>query len=187
MDDLQARPDRTVRDTGRSGRSMGVPAGHPADARLGQEIPKMRRAMRAVVLGGALIGSAAAVLATASACGLVTHRPGGNMRSNDRHVYESTPYEPYTLELMDLRTGEAMWKVDVPVGRKAVIAFYPGRIDDAGSGYPDMMRWEIYDTKQGVNTLRSAIAVPPAHLRRIDVSLRDIPEFPPDDFEPPQD
>lgn len=137
--------------------------------------------MRTRTLAACLISLAG--LGTLAACGLSAHRPGGNMRSDDRHVYVSTPHMPLSVELIDLSTGEAIWRVDVPVGQKAVVQFYQERVDDAGEGYTDLMRWEVYSAKQNINALRSAMAVPPAHLRRLDLKVREAPEFPADEYD----
>jgi hypothetical protein len=115
----------------------------------------------------------------AGGCSLTEMRPGGNMRSNDRFTWQSKTYEPYTITLVDTRTGEEFWAMDVPVGQKLTVQFYENKAKQAPPETPAMMRWELIPETQKIAPLRNTMNVPPAHARRIDVSLRTIPEFPP--------
>lgn len=112
--------------------------------------------------------------------GCVTHQPGGNQRSDDQFTYVSTAFLPVDVTLIDTRSGEEFWSVEVPVGQKLVIQFYEGRSKDASAKTPDLLRWEMYDAKRSMSPLRNEMAVPPSDLVRIDVSYRNGPEYPPE-------
>lgn len=112
--------------------------------------------------------------------GCMTHRPGGNMRSDDQFTYESTAFLPVSVTLIDTRTDEAFWSVEVPVGQKLVIQFYEGKAKQASPKTPDLLRWEMYSAKRSISTLRNAMAVPPSDLVLIDVNYREGPEYPPE-------
>lgn len=102
---------------------------------------------------------------------------GGIPSSQDGHRYISTSWSPTTVTLVDTRTGETLWAVDVPVGRQLTVKFYPGKNPDLPDR-PDRMRWELQDIGENtVTSLENAMAVPPASSRRLDVSLRRSPEF----------
>jgi len=112
--------------------------------------------------------------------GCVTHHPGGNQRSDDQFTYVSTAFLPVNITLVDTRTSESFWSVEVPVGEKLVIQFFKDRAKQASANTPDLLRWEMYDAKRNISPLRNAMAVPPADLVRIDVSYREGPEYPPE-------
>ncbi len=98
--------------------------------------------------------------------------------SRDAHVYESTPSMPMTVTIVDWTTGEELWALDVPVDRKLKIRFYDDRTARGASGNRQaMMRWEVMSPDKDSGDLNNEVAVPLAHSRRIDVSIRDVPEF----------
>lgn len=114
---------------------------------------------------------------TGAGCSLLEMRPGGNMRSEDMFTYISDPYQPLTITLVDTRDNQEFWSVDVPIGKKLTIRFYEDKGE--GSDYaPDVMRWQIYDQSMGMTKLRNQIPVPGAESRRIDVTMREGPEYP---------
>ncbi|GJM19264.1 MAG: hypothetical protein DHS20C14_14770 [Phycisphaeraceae bacterium] len=132
-----------------------------------------RRALR--------IALAAAALPALLSAGCLGHNPGGNMSSNDFFTYQSTAHMPLSVTLVDTRDGTPFWSVDVPVGQKLVLGFHKDKAEQASVMTPDLMRWEVYSAKQSTNTLRNAMSVPPSDCRRLDVAMRDAPEFPTDD------
>ncbi|GAB4385223.1 MAG: hypothetical protein Kow0022_10310 [Phycisphaerales bacterium] len=119
--------------------------------------------------------SAALLSALLAGC---AYRPGGGpMVSEDRFTYVSTPYEPKTLTLVDTRTGEVIWTMEVPVGQRVTLQFYKGK-SKGYADYPDVMRWEVQKADASWDAvLRSQIAVPDRWSRRLDMTLRDVPEF----------
>lgn len=114
-----------------------------------------------------------------TAClGLMSALLVGCNASRDAHVYESTPMLPMTVTIVDSTTGESLWAMDVPVNQKLKIRFYDDRTaDDASGTRQAMMRWDLMGPDKNSGTLKNEVPVPLAHSRRIDVSLRDIPEF----------
>ncbi|MBC7835994.1 MAG: hypothetical protein H7Y88_12975 [Phycisphaerales bacterium] len=130
---------------------------------------------RLVVRMGVLCIGAAAL----GAC----YYPGGPWYSADRYTYVSTAWQPQTITLTDTRTGEVIWSQDVPVGKQLVIDFTS---EDSTSdvnpvvdpAHPDMMEWEIMDAGTRFGQLDNAIAVPPADSRRVEMTLRPVPEYP---------
>ncbi len=130
--------------------------------------PLLTRAVSIIAFGAVVTGSG---------CSLFTMRPGGVMRSQDQFTYISTPYQPLTVTLLDTRDSQEFWSVDVPIGKKLTIRFYEDKGE--GSDYaPDVMRWQIYDQDMASTRLRNQIPVPGSESRRIDVSLREGPEYP---------
>jgi hypothetical protein len=92
--------------------------------------------------------------------------------------YISTPDAPQTVSLKDTRTGETLWTVEVPVGRKLHVVFLqqPGRAEAQGW---DEMQWDLVASDKDANFIRNTMRVPPPSARRLDVALRAPGEFPP--------
>lgn len=127
-------------------------------------------ALRAVMAGGA-----ASLLA-----GCYTE--GGGQMSMDRFTYVSTPSQPKSITLVDTRTFEAIWSIDVPVGQQVAVQFVKdakaveGVTPDAYR--PDIMRWSLMKAYDMSGDLDNAIAVPPSYCRRLEMKLRPSPEMP---------
>lgn len=119
------------------------------------------------MMGGLLLGAA-----WLSGC----HAPGGTMHSDDRFTYVSTAWQPWTVSLVDTRTGEALWSVDVPVGQQLGLGFIRG----AGPNMykPDLMQWGLMEAGQMIGTRDNQLPVPPYSARRIESSIRATPEMP---------
>lgn len=117
---------------------------------------------------------AAAVLLTSTGC----YSIGGVPASRDKFQYESHPLMPATVTIVDTRTGEAVWSMDVPVGQKLAIRFYDGReADDATPTLPALMRWQVVDIGDGAGSLKNEVAVPMATARKVNYELREGPEY----------
>lgn len=124
-----------------------------------------------------VIGVALALLTLGSLSGCLT--PGGAMRSADEFTYVSTPWEPLSITLYDRRDSTPLWTVDVPIGSKVSVRFYPDKDTSGSVRMPDIMRWEIFDEEKSLRRLTNAMAVPGAGSRLLKVSLRDdAPAFP---------
>lgn len=106
-----------------------------------------------------------------SAC----HFQGGSLYSDDKHTFVSTTWRPWTVTLIDTRTGEPMWSMDVPVGRQLVMQFRKGT--GPNEFKPDMMDWEIREAGRR-GALHNQIPVPPTYARRLEPTLRPTPEAP---------
>ncbi len=96
--------------------------------------------------------------------------------SRDIATYASTSWLPQTVNVIDTRTGETIWSIDVPVGQQVVVDFNAGGGDN--EYYPDTMRWALFEAGTGNGRLRNSIAVPPVDARLIEPTLRPAPEWP---------
>lgn len=117
-----------------------------------------------LVLGGALLGGCWGVGGTR---GWVP----------DSYTYESTPDMPYTVSIVDARTGETLWSLDVPVEQQLSFNFVKG--DNQDLAYPDKMSWDVWEMGTRWGNPKNELAVPAAHSRIIDAKLRKAPELPP--------
>ena len=127
-----------------------------------------RVGFRRLAAASVLIASASIVLAGCS-------RPGGVIGSRDRHNYQSTAMEPKTVRVLDARSGEVLWSLDVPVGQTLSIQFDDNKFDSVT--LPDRMKWGTAPIGDGVS-MDEEIQVPPADSRRIEWDIRNIPEYP---------
>ena len=125
--------------------------------------------------------SLAAVGALAAAsCGPTSpYRPffdeGGSGASIDEFTYVSSSYSPKTVTVVDTRTGESVFALDIPVGQQLVVNF-----DDKSANkdkyMSGTMRWAVMPAGNRYGSLRNRIDVPPPGSRRIDMTLREGPE-----------
>jgi hypothetical protein len=115
-------------------------------------------------------------LLAASGC----HNPQGGIMpyTGGTTTYYSTEQYPCTITLVDTRTGEPFFTLEVPVGKQLTLDFREGEGDDAVNT-PDLMRYEVWPIGTAVGTLRNAQTVPDRWSRRIDVDYRRAPEYPP--------
>ncbi len=117
---------------------------------------------------------AAAALLALTGC----YSIGGFPASRDKFQYESHPLMPATVTIVDTRTGEAVWSMDVPVGQKLALRFYDDRDpDDATPTRTALMRWQVVDIGKGAGSLKNEVAVPIATARKINYELREGPEY----------
>lgn len=136
----------------------------------------MRQPLRSALILAAMVGG----LWAAPGCGVAYrpyYDPGGSGASIDEFTYWSEPHMPQTVELIDLRTGETLFAVDIPPRQQLVVKFVKNH-SEKDSWMPDLMKWELMPrgTKRG--KLDNSIPVPPSFSRRLDVSLRETPEMP---------
>jgi len=95
--------------------------------------------------------------------------------SADEHVYVSTAWRPWTVTLIDTRTGEAVWSVDVPVGQQLAIKFRGGGPSDE---LPDMMDWGLMNAGRWYGAKKNRLPVPGADARLLKPTMRPTPEMP---------
>ncbi len=121
--------------------------------------------------------AALAAVTVIGGCAVPGSWEGGSRVSDDKHVYVSRPYEPKTISVVNTATGETIWTVEIPVGEQLIVRFYDNKHDD-----PIMsanMRWEITEETTDFRRMTNLMTVPGRDFRRIDMELRDTPEFPP--------
>jgi hypothetical protein len=116
----------------------------------------------------------AIVALTAPAC----HRPQGGLMAatGSSQTYASYETQPKTVKIIDLRNGEVVFAMDIPVGKQLSVDFLDGEGADPVLA-PDLMRYQVFDNGTTTGKLRSMLSVPSAHSRRIEVSLRPAPEY----------
>ncbi len=127
-----------------------------------------RRTSRTLCLIGALCASGAL-----SAC----HYEGGAYYSDDKYTYVSRTWSPWTVSVIDTRSGDTVWTIDLPVGQKLSLGFREG--SGPNQDYPDMMDWGTWPSDQHAGQRRNQVPMPPSHARRLDPVLRPVPESPP--------
>ncbi|MBX3385982.1 MAG: hypothetical protein KF768_05375 [Phycisphaeraceae bacterium] len=104
---------------------------------------------------------------------------GGRGASEDLFTYISHEFQPWTVTLVDTRTREVIWSIDIPVGQQLVVGFSKGEgTDDTFT--PDRMRWALMPAGSDTGSLPNELPVPPRQARRLDPYLRAVPELPPD-------
>ncbi|MHC5024002.1 MAG: hypothetical protein ACYTGG_08830 [Planctomycetota bacterium] len=116
------------------------------------------------------VASAAGIFA---GVGCAMHTPeGGSMPfTGGSHTFYSTETSPKTVSIIDLRTDEEIFKVEIPVGKQLTFDFVEELGDDVVYT-PDLMRYEIWPIGTKTGKLRNALSVPNAASRRIDVQVR---------------
>lgn len=110
------------------------------------------------------------VLAVLAASGCQRYLEGGSGMADDTHTYVSTSELPKTVTLKDTTSHEVLWTVEVPVGRKLVVRFYPDRFKD-NQAAPDMMRWDLIDPDRETGELVNVAAVPKSRI--LEWTLRE--------------
>jgi hypothetical protein len=96
----------------------------------------------------------------------------------ERVSYRSDSYSPKTINVLDSRTGESLLTVDVPVGQQLNMKFEKSR-DRAEAEGVDTLRWSLRKWGDAGLSPGSTREVPPPSARRVDVTLRGVPEMPP--------
>jgi hypothetical protein len=111
------------------------------------------------------------LLATVTTIGGCGYTPGGPGYSRDAHTYVSTTHEPKSITLLDTRTGETLWRYEIPVDRKLTVRFYKQR-NAENAAMPDEMRWEEWGLDRSYGSLENKLPVPPAGYRRMEMTIR---------------
>jgi len=124
----------------------------------------------------------AASLSTLVLVGCYTTSGGYYPRSNSTFTYISTTSTPVTITVMDVRSNEAFFRMEIPVGKQLTFHFVSGGGDEPVYR-PDHMQWELFDAGTSIGSLTNRLSCPPANARRIDVAYRPSPEY---SQEPPE-
>ena len=103
---------------------------------------------------------------------------GGFMPGSGRgFVYESTPMRPLTISVIDTRTQEPFFVMRLPPGKQLTFNFLQGGGDDPVLT-PDRMVYAVWDNGMQFGHLDNQLTCPPASARRIEVDIREAPEWP---------
>jgi len=115
----------------------------------------------------------AAILALAGC-----HSPKGGWMpyTGGSTTYYSTETQPKTVTLLDVRSGEILWQMEIPPGKQLTLSFDKGGGDDPAHT-PDLMRWQLYEIGTSFGRLRNSITVPPANCLSLEVDVRPGPEY----------
>ncbi len=103
--------------------------------------------------------------------------PGGNSFSNNHFTYASDAWSPKSVELIDTRTGQTLWSVDVPVGKKITMKF-ERNLGQAETSFPDRMTWVVQNLKSNSWRGKQEMIVPGRDARLVELSIRPAPEYP---------
>lgn len=141
--------------------------------RRAEESGRSRRLAMRLLAPLAMAGVAAGMLAGCAA----GYSSGGPLASKDQFTYESTPTMPQSVAVVDTRTGETVWAMDIPVGQQLTILFKNTGKKANELGY-DEMEWQLNVIGAPGRTLGNAMRVPPSYARRLDGTVRE-PEFGP--------
>jgi len=99
----------------------------------------------------------------------------GGCSSAEMYTYTSEAHSPKTITLINTATGEKVWTCDVPVGQKLEMRFAKKSEQAEELGY-DELAWSLSGVSTEAKGRKSTVRVPPASQRRIDMTLRSIPE-----------
>lgn len=121
-----------------------------------------------------VLGLAAASLVALPGC----YRPHGAMIpwTGAAATYYSYEMAPKTVRVLDLRTSETIFSMDIPPGKQLVMQFVAGEGDDPVYT-PDVLRYEVMEMGTETGKLRSQMTVPAASSRKVEVEIRQGPEY----------
>lgn len=130
-----------------------------------------RRTVCGLVAAGAML---------AGACGPTgVYRPyfdeGGSGASIQEFTYVSYPHEPKNISVVDTRTQQVVFSMEIPVGQQLVVNF-DDKSDNREKYMSGTMRWALLKAGSRYGSLSNRTAVPPAHSRRVDMEIRPGPE-----------
>ncbi len=133
-------------------------------------LPRVPCPMKSFATALLIVSGLLAGLGSLSACS-TGYPTGGGSISRDAFPFESTSFSPKTVQLKDTRTGEVLWTYEIPVDRKLVVRFYPGR-NPTNTEMPDEMRWEEWELGRDNGSLENKMPAPDSRYRRLDVFIR---------------
>lgn len=108
------------------------------------------------------------------------YKPGGAFLpyTGAPQTYYSTESSPKSVTLVDVRTNEIIFSIDIPVGQQLTMDFVAGSGDDPVHT-PDLMRYQLWPIGTTTGRMRNAMTVPNAWARRVDIDIRDSMEYAP--------
>lgn len=120
----------------------------------------------------------AAGLTIALAAGCYSPKGGAMPGRGSAMTYWSTEMDPTTVTLVDTRTGEEVFVMDIPPSQQLVIQFSDESGDDPVQT-PSMMRYQVMPLGQLTGSLQNSMTVPGPWSRRLDVTIRESGEIAP--------
>ena len=113
-----------------------------------------------------------AACVTYFSAGCTSYEAGGAEESLDQYTYESTSTFPQSISIVDTRTSDLVWAMDIPVGQQLTIKFNDDVKRSNRVGY-DEMTWGLNPVGGSGRSLSNTMRVPPRSARRIDGALRE--------------
>jgi rhodanese-related sulfurtransferase len=126
--------------------------------------------MRTPLATGAILGiTGLALLAPTTGC----YRPQGGLMpyTGAASTYISYETQQKSVQIIDVRSGDVVFSMDIPAGKQLTMDFVEDEGDDPVLS-PDLLRYEIFDAGKKTGKLHNVMSVPPAHSRRIEVQVR---------------
>jgi hypothetical protein len=116
------------------------------------------------------------IAASLALAGCYSPRGGIYPYSGGGYTYVSTEMRPVTIVVIDTRTEEPFFKLDIPAGKQLTMNFLEGEGDDPVER-PDRMVYSIWDAGTSMGRLTNQLTCPPTGCRRIDYMVRTAPEW----------
>lgn len=118
----------------------------------------------------ARITAAFAAIALLTLAGCQYYHPAGSGYTDDTHTYYSTSHEPKTVSLVDTRTRQTLWTVEIPINTQLTVRFDRGL--DETEYLPDTMRWDLLKLGTTGGALSNRIKVPGHRDRVLKLEVR---------------
>jgi len=110
-------------------------------------------------------------------------QPGSQGYDHSKHVWTSTDTLPKTVRLVDTRSDEVLWEIDIPADHWLVTRIKPGRAKGGDPQYPDLMKFRIVEANRIWAHLPNKVDVPPEGARRWESIIREEAAAEPDPSE----
>lgn len=122
-----------------------------------------------------LLSTVLACIACAALSGCYGPRGALFPYSGNGYTYVSTEMNPVTITLIDTRTEEPFFKMEIPVGKQLTFNFLEGMGDDPVLR-PDRMVYSVLAAGTSTGRLTNQLTCPPLGSRRIEYDRRAAPE-----------
>ncbi|MDP6987266.1 MAG: hypothetical protein QGG74_04395 [Phycisphaerales bacterium] len=96
-------------------------------------------------------------------------------------TFRSTAAAPKTVAIVDIRTGETIFEVDIPMGQQLSIEFFMDKHRHEHPESPDYMKYTLHTIGDVIGYLDTRVDVPAPWNRRVDVFLRSPEAYTPPD------
>ena len=121
--------------------------------------------------------TAAGLCAAASLSACQTPDGGGMFASTKGpSTIISTETMQTSVSMVDLRSGEVFFAMDVPPGKQLTWQFHKDEGDNTVYT-PDLMRFEVREIGKKSGKLHNAMTVPGATSRRVDVDAKQVVQY----------
>ena len=87
-------------------------------------------------------------------------------------TWDSTAALPKTVVIVDTRTGENVFEINIPMGQQLSVQFFEHKDPQEHPEAPDIMKYTLHPLGRWVGHLEQSVLVPHAWNRRVDVFLQ---------------